>query len=230
MTVLATPRRSTSDMIFERLYDQIMSLDILPGTKLSEAEMASKFGVSRQPVREALNRLGSLNLVVIQPQKASRVRRFSLPEIQVARFSRLAIEIEVSKNALQLWNSSIEKRFRANLAAQSDALAASDAKAFHKLDEDFHHLMTQAAQAPFVFDQIKRYKSHVDSICVLSLKGTSEMADLINDHARILDCLAQGDAAQLEQVLRLHLSRIENTIKTVRNIHPGYFEDQGDFV
>jgi len=53
------PQRQTSaDIIFERLYDQIISLALLPGTKISEADVAERFGVSRQPVRdEAFHKL-----------------------------------------------------------------------------------------------------------------------------------------------------------------------------
>lgn len=225
MTVLISERRSTADIIFEQLRDQIMSLEILPGTKLSEAEVANRFGVSRQPVREAFNLLGNLDLLVIQPQKASRVRSFSLSNIRAARFARLAIELEVAKMAIENWSDVYRPGFERNLAAQTKILQAPDAGAYHQLDAEFHRLIADVAQVPFAFEQIRQYKSHVDRICVLSLKQPHEMADLVTDHSSIFEHLTKGNAEGIEATLRLHLSRIGHTIQAVQAKHPNYFSD-----
>ena len=68
-------RRTTADVVFEQLHREIASLTLLPGTKLSEAEVARRFGVSRQPVREAFSRLGNLELLLVRPQKGNRRAR-----------------------------------------------------------------------------------------------------------------------------------------------------------
>ena len=68
MATQETVERVTStDHIFQDLYARIMSLDLLPGTKLSETEVAKSFGYSRQPVREAFTRLANLNLLLLRP-------------------------------------------------------------------------------------------------------------------------------------------------------------------
>lgn len=224
MNAPISAKRSTATIIFEQLRDQIMSLEILPGTKLSEAEVAARFGVSRQPVREAFNLLGNLDLLVIRPQKASRVRAFSLSRIRTARFARLAIELEVVRSAAEKWSDVYRPGFERSLAAQDRALSKGHTGAFHSLDHEFHRLIAEVAETPFAFDLIQQYKSHVDRICVLSLKDTCEMAELIQDHRRIFECLRQGDIAGLDPALRLHLSRIEKTIDTVRTTHPDHFE------
>ena len=74
---LQDTRKTSSDHVFDALFDRIVSLDLLPGSKISEAEIAKSFGVSRQPVREAFMRLADLNLLLIRPQRATVVRPFS---------------------------------------------------------------------------------------------------------------------------------------------------------
>ena len=202
-----------------------MSLEILPGTKLSEAEVAAKFGVSRQPVREALNLLASEELVTIQPQKATRVRQFSSKKIAVARFSRRAIEIEVLKSACENWSELYRPGLERCLEAQSRAIESNDTKGFHLLDEEFHGLLTEAGQVPFAFEEIKANKAYVDRICVLSLKNADEMADLVQDHRLILDCVSRKDFQGAEAVIRIHLTRIEKTIAAIRQVNSDYFED-----
>ena len=95
-TVELMERRTTTDVVFDALHEEIVSLKLLPGSKLSEAEVSKRFGVSRQPVRDAFNRLANLDLMLIRPQKASEVRGFSMERIAHARFVRLAIELEVT--------------------------------------------------------------------------------------------------------------------------------------
>lgn len=79
-------RRTTTDVVFERLLEEIVTLRMLPGTKLSEVEVAKRFGVSRQPVRDAFNRLENLELLLIRPQKATEVRGFSMERIAPCPF------------------------------------------------------------------------------------------------------------------------------------------------
>lgn len=218
-------RRSTADVIFAQLRDEIMSLDILPGTKLSEAEVAAKFGVSRQPVREALNLLSSEDLVSIQPQKATRVRKFSMSQIATARFVRRAIEVEVLKMACAQWSDVFRPAFERNLAAQERAITSQNAQDFHPLDEEFHRLLCDLAQTPYAFDKIKANKAYVNRICVLSLKDEDEMVVLLQDHKAIFACITAQDVAGAEAALRIHLDRIGKTIELVRRSNGEYFED-----
>ena len=78
MATLDTLERMTSsEVVFKTLYEQITRLELLPGTKISETEIAKTFGFSRQPVREAFTRLANLNLLLVRPQRATMVRPFS---------------------------------------------------------------------------------------------------------------------------------------------------------
>ena len=79
-TNLATDRRTTVDEIFDHLFDEISSLRLRPGDRISEADIAAQFGVSRQPVRDAFTRLANLDLLLIRPQRATEVKRFSSRE------------------------------------------------------------------------------------------------------------------------------------------------------
>lgn len=225
----ATPstfeRRTSADMVFDTLYEQIITLDLLPGAKMSEADIAEQFGLSRQPVRDAFNRLGNMNLLLIQPQRATLVRKFSMSDIQTARFIRLSVELEIIRGAARFWDEEYTPRFEENLAQQELALQKDDQRSFHRLDEAFHELIAEVAQKHSAFNSILENKAKVDRICVLSLKNNDEMSKLVKDHRQIYMALSRGDPDTCTDALRTHLSRIEQTIKTVQNSHAGYFED-----
>lgn len=217
-------RRTSADIVFEQIYDQIITLGLMPGEKISEAEVAERFGISRQPVRDAFNRLDNLQLIQIQPQRATLVKKFSLPGIAAARFVRLALEVEILKAATATWSDDRASAFEENLAAQDEAVRRVDQVAFHGLDEAFHRLIAEAADADFAFDLVLEKKAQVDRICVLSLKDGEGMRALVEDHRRIYGLIRSGDATKAEQALRLHLSRIESTIEKIHAEHADYFE------
>jgi DNA-binding GntR family transcriptional regulator len=217
-------RRTSADIVFEHIYDQIISLGLMPGEKISEADVAERFGISRQPVRDAFNRLDNLQLIQIQPQRATQVRKFSMPGIAAARFIRLALEVEILRTAARDWDERLAPAFEENLDAQAQAVAALDRTGFHALDEAFHRRVAHAAKAEFAFDLVLEKKAQVDRICVLSLKDARGMKDLVEDHRAIFEAMRAGDAEAAEARLRLHLSRIEGTIRKVHDEHGDYFD------
>lgn len=216
-------RRTSADVVFQHLYDEIISLGLMPGSKMSEADVADQFGISRQPVRDAFNRLGNLGLLQIQPQRATLVQKFSVDAINSARFVRLAIELEAAREACAKWSDSHTDRFLENIGEQEDAVKDGDFRRFHALDEAFHHLMFKVAEREDSFMIVLQKKALADRICVLSLKQPDEMTVLIDDHRSIFESLRQRSQDQLDAALRQHLSRIAKTISTVRQSHAEYF-------
>ncbi len=219
-----TDRRTSADVVFDYLYEEIVSLRLLPGAKISEAEIASRFNVSRQPVRDAFSRLGNMELLQIRPQRATEVKRFSDQVIHTARFVRAAVELEVVHMAVEAWDSSKQGMLEDHLAAQEDAVTKQDGDAFHQLDYEFHKLLCHVAEADYAFDVIAEKKAIVDRLCVLSLSRTDRMYVLLEDHRKIVENISAGKATEAMDIARLHLSRLDGTIKSIRETHSDYFE------
>lgn len=218
-------RRTTADDVFDYLYAQINALTLLPGTRISEVEIAKQFEVSRQPVREAFIRLANLGLLLIRPQKATIVRRFSHEKIMRARFIRFAVETEVLRRACKKSLGKYESKLKRNLEAQEKAITDDDRDRFHTLDYDFHRLLCASADSEFVHPTITENKSQVDRLCMLSLSGRAAMGELYQDHSELLDGLIAQDEPKVLASIRLHLSRLDNVVEGIRKSHADYFED-----
>ncbi|MEO9781079.1 MAG: GntR family transcriptional regulator [Sedimentitalea sp.] len=219
-----TERRTTTDMVFDRLYEEIVSLTLLPGTKLSEVEIAKRFGVSRQPVRDAFNKLKSQDLLLIRPQKATEVRGFSMERIAHERFVRLAVELEVIRRACANWKLENCEILRGNLAQQMDAMERDQPETFHALDYDFHQQICELGGHRLAFDTIRECKRKIDRLCVLSLGRKSEIDTLYQDHCDLVEALGERDAAKAEDVIRTHLGRLDGTITEIHSMNTEYFE------
>ncbi|MEX0310155.1 MAG: GntR family transcriptional regulator, partial [Tateyamaria sp.] len=153
-------------LVFDALYDEIVDLSLLPGTKMSEVDVAKRFDLSRQPVREAFRRLSEQGLLAIRPQRPTIVRHFSLTEIRNARFIRAGVELEVLKKACVDRDVALDAPLDACMADQEAALAANDVDAFHAHDYQFHKLLCEAAGAGFAFKVIADSKALVDRLCM----------------------------------------------------------------
>lgn len=226
MAEIGTLERTTgSDLVFEQLFDQITKLELLPGTKISETEIAKAFGYSRQPVREAFTRLAGLNLLLVRPQRATVVRPFSKELIANARFVRSAIELEVVRAACVERDKSIDPKLKANMKAQTDAISSGEADQFHELDYEFHRLLCQSAKQGFAFELIAANKAQVDRLCMLALTSKEAMEVLFADHQQLLEAIMSGNATNAEETLRAHLGRLTPTIDAIYTTHRSYFDD-----
>lgn len=217
-------RRTTTDVVFDQLHEDILSLKLLPGTKLSEADVARRFGVSRQPVRDAFNRLDHLDLLLIRPQKATEVRGFSMRRIAHARFVRLAVELEMIRYACSAWSSSHAEILERNLDQQQQSIDAGELETFHTLDYKFHKLISELAGCPLAFETIEECKRKVDRLCMLSLGRTNESLTLLDDHRKLAHSLKNGSVEDATAITRTHLSRLDDTIADIHLTHSDYFE------
>lgn len=222
---LKSTRRTTADKIFDQLYADIMALRLLPGAKLSESEIAKKNDVSRQPVREAFIQLNNKGLLNIRPQKATTVRKISIRAIRKARFIRTAVEIEVIRHACENVTKQHLKMIEANVKSQHKAAIDNDASRFHALDYEFHRLICVAADTEFAFTIIEENKTLEDRLCMICLTDKQRMLELVDDHSRIFEALQAQDAERMIELTRIHLSRLNITLRTACEEHDEYFEE-----
>jgi DNA-binding GntR family transcriptional regulator len=217
-------RRTSVDVVFDHLYDEISSLSLLPGDKISEADIAARFGVSRQPVRDAFSRLENLDLLLIRPQRATEVKRFSRREIAKSRFVRAAVEAEVLRRAAAQCDAIGAARLNANLLEQAAVTEANQYDRFAELDYQFHKTLCEIANVDFAFETIKSEKANVDRLCMLSLSKEDRMAVLLEDHKAISDHVCNHDADGAVAVGMLHLARLDATIAAVSAANENYFD------
>lgn len=217
-------RRTSADVVFDRLYNDIVSLQLLPGARLSEADVARRFGVSRQPVRDAFSRLGNIDLLLIRPQRATTVRGFSIERINHSRFVRLAIELEVVYAACQVWNTQASDKLNSILEKQKKAIASEQSERFHSLDLEFHQLICKLSGHPKAADNLSECKQEIDRLCLLSLGREDEAATLLDDHVNIAKALESKSVTDAVAATRTHLGRLGSHIDEIYAKHREYFE------
>lgn len=217
--------RSSVEKIVDFLYAEITSMRMLPGTRISETDIARKFGVSRQPVREAFTHLARMDLILVRPRRATEVKKLSIRAIEKSRFVRAAVEAAALREAAKHCDTAAGYQLDAALSMQKKALAERDHAIFAQLDYDFHKTICEIGRVPYAFDVIRVEKEKVDRLCVLSLEKENRMPLLVEDHEKIATAIKAGDADEAMKVGMLHLSRLDETIRTIRINSAAYFDE-----
>lgn len=210
------------------LREAILGMRLLPGTALSEKDVAESYGVSRTPVREALLRLAEERLIDIYPQVGTFVSRIRVDGLSDAMVIRAALERVTVRAAAERADGAARAELKDNLARQRATDRAGDLDAFHAADEDFHQIIARHAGHPHLWRVVKQEKVQVDRCRLLTLPQPDRRKRVMAQHGDIADAIAAGDADAAEAAMTGHLADVLPSIDDLRQAHPDYFEDAGE--
>ena len=203
------PRGSVADAVHEALQRAIVSGELTPGTALSEVELATRFGVSRTPVREAIGRLTEDGLVVVVPQVGTFVGRIRLQDVTDGQFVRETLEAEAVRLAAEQGATKAQlAELRGFLDAQRLAAAAVDAERFFEADEGLHAAVFAIAGQAGAWRFLRAVKLHMDRVRRLSLPDRATLEALLDEHTRLVDAIEARSPDAAQAVLREHARRV----------------------
>jgi len=189
----------------ERLEEMIAVGKLAPGTRLDETELATVFGVSRTPVREALIQLASMGLVVIRPRRGAVVAELG-PQQLVEMFEVMS-EFEAMCGRLAARRMSPAEHaalIAAHLACES-ARDARDPDAYYMLNEDFHEQIYQGSHNTFLAEQARALRRRLRPYRRLQLRVRDRIAASYDEHEAVVQAIVAGKGEQTAALLREHI-------------------------
>jgi DNA-binding GntR family transcriptional regulator len=194
-----------SDRIRNALTDEIASGTLRAGTNLDEQNLADRFGASRTPVREALRQLAVSGLVEVRPRRGVVVTRLTPARI-MDMFETIA-EVETMCVRLAAYRMTPIERSRLNeLHEESKAyVAARDIDAYERFNREFHGLLYGATHNAFMAEQAIAIRARLDVFRRTQLRQGSRMEASHEEHARVLDAIAEGDGELAARRMRAHM-------------------------
>jgi DNA-binding GntR family transcriptional regulator len=199
------PREKSTDAVYQKIREQILSNALRPGTQMLEQELVQLFGVSRTPVREALIRLQNEHLVQIIPRHGMRVRNVSMAdlqevfEVQTSLECTAAAEIALSKpGAREL------KALEKCCTEMERAFAKEDREAWSAACEGFYAHLVALSGNPRLVQIVGDCTDQVRRVRDLTLKLISFDDSQAQCLHAIVDALRQGDASRASSLCRKH--------------------------
>jgi DNA-binding GntR family transcriptional regulator len=215
---------SAAQQIEQGLRRAIVTLELPPGMRLSENEVALRFRVSRQPAREAIIALAKIGLVRVLPQRGTVVVKISIRQMMQVRFAREALETAIVRRACERFDPMIRASIDSIMTAQRKAARANDNTAFQEYDGRFHAALAAGADAELAWRAVIDIKCHMDRVCHLTLWNSETMLQLIAQHDAIVSAIDAGDADRADAAMRHHLSEILRSLPRVLAERADLFE------
>lgn len=217
-------RETGRDYALRIIKENIVSLDLAPGSPVSENELAAELGLSRTPVREALIELARVKIVEITPQKKSMVAPVNYDLVEESRFMRNVLECAVVELVCGMASGEDLARLRENVKLQNFYLENFAPQKIMALDNEFHRTLFDIARKSQVYHLMNTISIHFDRVRSMALSSVKDIK-IVQDHAQLVDAIALGDAPRARQLMEVHLSRYKFDAEAVRAQYPQYFNN-----
>lgn len=208
------PRISAS-ALYERLKEMILSFEIYPGTRITESDIAAHFGVSRTPVREALQRLAQEGQISIRTKQGCFVRQINVSEL--AQFYRVRTVLECL--SLEIAARGMAKDALRALAEEWDPACCSPTTSNLTLmvqkEESFHIALAQGGGNQALVTYLNDINERIRVIRRLDFTSGFRIERTYEEHHRIACLLLDGDLVAAKTLMADHIMRSEKFARGV---------------
>lgn len=210
-----TPQKTLTDRVYEQLAKAIVTGNLAPGTKLNQPELARRFGTSRGPLREAIERLEARRLVIRTANLGARVVTLSRDVLIEMFMVREALEGLAARLAAERMEDSEIAALEQLLDGHAEYLRRE--RTFHpgEYDWDFHYRLVIGSRNEMIkevlcgdlYQLVKLYRGqHRFS------RGRAERA--LVEHRRVVEALKDRDGEMAEFMMRRHISTATSILQS----------------
>lgn len=195
------------DQIYSMIRSRILTGLIPPGSALEEKNIAVRLGVSRTPVREAVQRLSDEHLIEIKPQSGTLVAGISEGHVHQAFIIRRALESETVVAAANNMTPKDATRLEGNYLQHQLALEREQFVDAIRFDDEFHQTIASIADLPLLWRAITIFKAQLDRCRYQTVPKKGYGESTLLQHKAILDALKGRDASSARKSMQSHLDQ-----------------------
>ena len=193
----------------EKLRTAIISGDLKLGEQISEINVAGWFGISKTPVREALQQLRAEGLVRIIPQTGTFVFTLSSQEVVELCELRLTLEHAALNLALRRDSKGLGKRLASVVQSMEKVHAKGDLRAYLKLDTDFHQLLFDYCGNRYIAEAYSRIIGQVAALRTHLAARPQHTQLSLHEHSAMARAISMGDIDDVPKILDNHIARTQ---------------------
>jgi DNA-binding GntR family transcriptional regulator len=202
---------TAAERVAAQLRAEILQGDLAPGSRLSQQSIAERFGVSRIPVRDALQILAGEGLVRPMSNATAAVTGMSVAELQELYELREAVEPLATHIAVPNVGRADLLTMRKQLEIMEEH---ADTHTWLAANADFHAAVYKRANRPRMIELVERLRGLTDRYLYVHLEVIGQTEHLVSEHLDILAAVESGDAALAARLVREHLATSHDFILT----------------
>jgi DNA-binding GntR family transcriptional regulator len=203
---------SLVNQAYKELKRIILEYRVPLGGKLNEGELAAALGISRTPVREAINRLEKEGLVQIFPQRGAFVVRFSEKDVFELFLIRENLEGLAARLAAERINEENLVKLESCIQGFQEPFTEKDVQRYAKEDFRFHQTIVAVSDAQRLIKMISTLYDHIRIFRLTTLGLSSRMKTSLAEHRLLIEAFQRRDFEQAEQMMRQHIHHVREGV------------------
>lgn len=215
--------KTLNDVTFNRIREDIMNMNLEPGTEVSVQKLSERYGVSRTPAREAVVRLQQTGLLEVYPQRKTVVSKIDLKRVREEWFIRNSLESAVVDEFIHNCSPLVVDTMEEIIKKQKKYTAKEDFRDFYIRDNRFHQLVFEVAGEELAWATIEAVTSHYNRIRLLHMKLYGVEPSVLKEHGQMVDAARNLDVEAMRKVVNEHSLNLLDYVKNMPKQYPHFF-------
>ena len=211
--ILSRESSSLSEAAYSRIRSMIITLELEPGSLISESALMSTLKMGRTPIREALRSLANEKLVEVYPRRGMFVSRVDVANLSQLSETRAVLEIKAAELAATRSTPADQEITKALIKEIKAIKGDLDMPTLIGLDQRIHHHIYQCTHNEFLASALDNYYAHALRIWFLALDRVEHLADAIIEHRALLEAIASNDPKAASKAMKEHVEGFESEIR-----------------
>lgn len=211
--ILSRESSSLSEAAYSRIRSMIITLELEPGSLISESALMSTLKMGRTPIREALRSLANEKLVEVYPRRGMFVSRVDVANLSQLSETRAVLEIKAAELAATRSTAADQEITKALIKEIKAIKGDLDMPTLIGLDQRIHHHIYQCTHNEFLASALDNYYAHALRIWFLALDRVEHLADAIIEHRVLLEAIASNDPKAASKAMKEHVEGFESEIR-----------------
>jgi DNA-binding GntR family transcriptional regulator len=202
MRRIVEKHQTLREKILENIRDAIISGTLKGGSRVSEPDLAERYGISRTPIREAFRQLESEGYLTVIPRRGAVVSEFSQKDVEEFYAIKSILEGYAARRACDKLTRKELERLQSINDRLAELAEQNDVKTFFKIHGDFHDLFIRAADNEKLRELITSLVTRFQRLRFMSLSLPGRMQISVQEHEKIIEAFSRKDAETAETLVR----------------------------
>ena len=205
MRIKTSPKKTLRSQVYDEIKRRILYMEVRPGDKLFDSDIAAELNVSRTPVREALLVLESEKLIECDSRIGFAVKRLTPKEVEEYFALRKALELFAVPLILERITPNEIAALKENIAAAEDAGEKMDIKKLIQYETDFHNRLYMAAKSEIFYQTISSLTDKFQLIRAAGMISFKGPVIQFSEHKKIIEAIEQKNHGLFSELMEKHL-------------------------
>lgn len=198
--------------VYEKLKDDIRHGKLLPGEPISGNQLSEELGVSRTPVREALQRLNQEGLVRTVPGQGVTVAAPSIEEVLNTIHVRLILEPELARLVSRGISDEDADRLQAAVDDMDEAVEEGEPERWLEADTRFHEILSESCPNDLLGQLALQMRNRINNMTADIQSSSDRVGECTHEHRRVVEAILDGRGDDAAEVARAHLENLRESL------------------